>query len=734
MPWELGRTETPRAAPLDLSVLERSAAFDRMIALARCAAAAFYVIGSIIKPGDNHVLTLLIGVALCIGSALGLAASPAWTSRPAFGVISFLFDGTIIMLMLANALDDPFDVVYGTGLLVVFEGARWGVKGGIAAGAWMGAAAAVWTGEVRDRAGIAFEVDPMLQRLALFLIIGCGIGTMIHRLHQQRTAIQKVVDLSHDGFLTLSEAGRILSCNESAELILGVTAEELVGARFTDLFVPSPGDITAQAALQRGGTRELEIADQPGRWIEALLTDVAELGYSFIVCRDVTARATQAQRLAHDAHHDELTQLANRRRLMQELGAALDPKRSSQPVSLLLVDLDDFKRVNDTLGHLVGDELLVALAERIGRLVRPSDVAVRLGGDEFAIMMRSTKGLEPAQALAERVLAVIGQPVSIGAASATVSASIGFVVGSPQDATVDQMLHDADVALYAAKAQGKNLVVAHQPGLAEKFLDGHALSEDLALALQEDRGLHVVYQPIFALDSPRRIVAVEALCRWTHPTLGALDPESFVAAAEKSGRGVELDRFVRQRAMADLASIGLTNGVDLHLNLSSPSLADPNLLRLLLEDSAAFEFTLNRLVLEVTEDVAIEHSDELVARLTKLRELGTQIALDDFGTGQASLASLRWVPVDMLKIDRSFVHRAVGTGLRETALVDAVLKLGASMELAVIAEGIETEDELESLLAAGCVLGQGFLMGRPMGISEVGALLIDNAGHPATAG
>jgi EAL domain-containing protein (putative c-di-GMP-specific phosphodiesterase class I) len=323
--------------------------------------------------------------------------------------------------------------------------------------------------------------------------------------------------------------------------------------------------------------------------------------------------------------------------------------------------------------------------------------------------------------------------VQIGAATATVSASIGYATGTPETTTVDHMLHDADVALYAAKAQGKNMAVAHRPGLAEEFLDGRALAEDLYAAFSSGDGLEVLYQPIYTLDEPHRIVAVEALCRWTHPELGAMLPETFIASAEKSGRACELDRFVRRRAMAEIAEADTGHLVELHVNLSGSTLADPDLLRVMLEDAATTDFNLGRLVLEITEAVAIVESDELVETLSRLRELGTKIAIDDFGTGQASLSSLRWIPVDMLKIDRTFVHGSDGAHLSDEALVESVLRLGDSMDLSVVAEGIETRKQLATLVAAGCRFGQGFLLGRPCGIQEVTELIRTKTDQPPVA-
>ncbi len=310
------------------------------------------------------------------------------------------------------------------------------------------------------------------------------------------------------------------------------------------------------------------------------------------------------------------------------------------------------------------------------------------------------------------------------------TASIGFTIGTPGSTTVDQILHDADVALYAAKAQGKNMAVAHQDGLAERYLDARALAEDLSAAFSSGDGLGVLYQPIFSLDEPSTIVAVEGLCRWTHPTLGVMVPETFVAAAEKAGRAVELDRFVRRRAMADIAAIDSGRRIDLHVNLAAATLEDPDLLQTLLEDAATTDFNLGRLVLEITEGVSIEETDTVIQGLTRLRELGAKITLDDFGTGRASLASLRWLPVDMLKIDRSFVHGTGDRSNRDTALVETVLKLGDAMDLTVIAEGIENDQQLAALRESGCGFGQGFLLGRPVSVAEISELLAPDVQVP----
>ncbi len=467
-----------------------------------------------------------------------------------------------------------------------------------------------------------------------------------------------------------------------------------------------------------------------GRQLVSLQANVVltrQLGATVAELRD---REVQ---LHHQAFHDRLTGLANRALLADRLDHALARQRGPFPVFLLLADLDDFKAVNDTLGHPAGDVLLIAVAERLRAAVRPEDTVARLGGDEFAVLLEGTRSLTDAQAVAERIAQSLAHPFSLAGTPAVMSASIGVAVGEPTS-TGAAMLRDADVAMYASKRQGQGCYTIYASELAAANIGRLQLKNDLTTALDQGQ-LSVVYQPIVELDTGY-VTGVEALLRWNHPVRGDIPPEVFVPLAEDSGAILPIGRWVLATACAEAGRwqrLRAPHGgtVELHVNLSGKQLGD-----LLLLDAArtalrSAGLAADQLTLEITESVLLDDDDSTMAQLHAIRALGVRLAIDDFGTGYSALSRLRRYPINCLKIDKSFVDVLDTDGATPDVVVGAVIDLGRGLGMKVIAEGIESDAQLTALRALGCPAGQGFLFSRPAepeAITELvrtGILLVD---------
>jgi diguanylate cyclase (GGDEF)-like protein len=444
------------------------------------------------------------------------------------------------------------------------------------------------------------------------------------------------------------------------------------------------------------------------------LTSVtAVLARQFVSVRMVASLSGELQ---HQALHDPLTGLANRALLADRMSHGLAaPER--EPVVLLLADLDGFKAVNDTLGHQAGDELLIEAAARLQTIVRHEDTVARLGGDEFAVLLRSVSGIVDARQVADRIIRELRRPVRVAGVDAVVGASIGIAL-SQVGATAQELLREADVAMYAAKAQGRNRAAVYAPGLASASLTRRRMQADLADALASDQ-LTLKYQPIIDLTSGR-LVGVEALLRWHHPVYGEVPPVAFIPLAEDSGDIIAIGRWVIERACADA---GRWHGMRapgapelrLSVNLSGRQLADPGLVDIVRGALCASTLPADLLCLEITESVLLNVTDASNP-LRALRDLGVHLAVDDFGTGQSALSRLRDLPVDTLKIDRSFVDALTADGSDATnadVVFSAILHMGRGLAIDVVAEGVETEDQLDALRALGCHHGQGFLIARP---------------------
>ena len=429
-------------------------------------------------------------------------------------------------------------------------------------------------------------------------------------------------------------------------------------------------------------------------------------------------RALQEQ-LHHQAFHDPLTDLANRSLFTNQVKSALD--KESDEVAVLFIDLDDFKTFNDSFGHDAGDELLVAVARRLRDSVRPDDAIARLGGDEFAVMVSDERSVsDSATMVAGRIMKAFEQPVSAAGEIIFVHLSIGIAT-THDSHDADELIRNADLAMYRAKESGKGRHEMFDPGMRDAVLKRHGLKEELQRAVERGQ-LIVEYQPIVSLETGE-VSAAEALVRWNHPGRGRLLPSEFVPLAEETGMIIALGQFVLDeacrsaRAWQESARGG--SGIAVHVNLSAVELRDPNLhstVAATLDDSGLDP---HLLVLEITESL-LQDAQSSQAALKGLRGLGVRLALDDFGTGYSSLSYLRELPLDILKIAKPFVE-GMARGSQESSFARMIIDLARALDLDVVAEGIESAEELEALRELNCELGQGFYLARPLGRDEAPA-------------
>jgi diguanylate cyclase (GGDEF)-like protein len=428
--------------------------------------------------------------------------------------------------------------------------------------------------------------------------------------------------------------------------------------------------------------------------------------------------------LAHRAFHDPLTGLANRTLLVERLNDVLSLPVPGRSVAVLMLDLDDFKRVNDSLGHAAGDGLLREMSGRLRTALRPADLAARLGGDEFAIVLDDVRTPEDAEHAAERVLLALSLPMTIGDRTVAVRASIGVAVADGVHMSTDELLRNADLAMYVAKAQGKSRVRVFESSMHEEVLARIELESELAHAVERAE-LVLHYQPVVELETGE-ITGFEALVRWNHPTRGLLPPNDFIPLAEETGQVLPIDRWVLLHACAQARQWqrdGLAaEDFEVSVNLSTRQLENDqvvDVVRLALDVSGLKP---ENLVLEVTESFVLRDEVAGARRLRSLRELGVRLAIDDFGTGYSSLSYLRQLPVDVLKIDRSFTA-GLGRSEEDLALVQAIVRLADSMGLRTIAEGVEDMQQRESLLTLGCRRGQGWHFAPAVEASDMEAML-----------
>ncbi|WP_306205085.1 putative bifunctional diguanylate cyclase/phosphodiesterase [Actinoplanes sp. RD1] len=566
---------------------------------------------------------------------------------------------------------------------------------------------------------------------------------------------QALVQHSSDVVSVVDPAGTVLYQSESVQRVFGYSAADLTGRPLTVGLGPeaSAALTTAFASVARRPYAttvvEVTIPHRDGRQLRAEITvtnllDDASVGGLVLNTRDITERKELQEQLVHEAYHDSLTQLANRALFREKVAEALSRRPASEDVTVLFLDLDGFKEVNDSLGHLAGDKLLVQVAARLAGSVREGDVVARFGGDEFAVLICAEYGTDDVTTVARRIVDGLHEPFRIDERELHVRGSAGLAAFSdlgtgivtrpdirPGDGDRDdnhaddaeQLMRNADLAMYKAKAAGGSGWATYDPAMLAGLVERLELEADLRRALDRDE-LELHYQPTIDMTDSR-VVGFEALVRWRHPERGLIPPLSFIPIAEATGLIVPLGHWVIaeacRQAMAWAAETGQPP-VKMAVNVSVRQFDRTDLSEVVRGVLTETGMPADKLCLEMTESVLMTDTEENLAQLVRLKALGVTLAIDDFGTGYSSLAYLRRFPVDTLKIDRSFVMH-LGGQADDAALAGTIVQLGQSLGMSTVAEGIEEYGQLAALRDMGCTFAQGFYFSRPVPAGEAGRLL-----------
>jgi diguanylate cyclase (GGDEF)-like protein/PAS domain S-box-containing protein len=565
-----------------------------------------------------------------------------------------------------------------------------------------------------------------VRALASQVALALDSAVLSEEVHRRRgeARFASLVRHASDLITVLQPDTTVTYQSPSIERILGYVPHELVGQRF-DALAPA-GDrerlarcVASAADGERVQSLECSLTARDGetRQFEILFTDLIEdehVGGILLNARDVSERKAFEAELAHQAFHDPVTGLANRAMFAEQVRQAIArARREGRMPAVIFLDLDDFKTVNDSLGHAAGDEVLVEVARRLDESVRAADIAARFGGDEFAVLMEDVAHSQDAADAAQRILEMLAQPMHAGHRQVTLGGSIGISVFGPEDPRdADEVIRDADAAMYIAKRDGKGGYRLFEPAMHEGVVARLELRNDLQRALATDQ-FELHYQPVIRL-ADGSVSGVEALLRWHHPERGLVTPTEFIPIAEETGLIIPIGRWVLRESCRHARRLEAPDGppLSMSVNLSLKQIQHSDIVADVRDALDEARLSPERLTLEITESVLMDDTELAVSRLRDLKALGVRLALDDFGTGYSSLSYLSRFPVDILKMDRSFLRE--GSSPDSHSLASAVVALGSTLALEVVAEGIEAPEQAESLRALGCDLGQGFLFARPL--------------------
>jgi diguanylate cyclase (GGDEF)-like protein/PAS domain S-box-containing protein len=534
---------------------------------------------------------------------------------------------------------------------------------------------------------------------------------------------------------------KFILVNQAYEAFIGIPRDKLIGTTALALFSKSNADLIAKYDIEAVQSNERQITadlmlETAGNGFRMCTTTrlVVRDGngkpqYLIVIIEDVTERRRAESQIAYMAHHDPLTGLMNRARFGERLEDALTQVRRGGQVAVLLLDLDHFKHINDTAGHLIGDEVLKTVAERLRGCIRESDTVARLSGDEFAIIQTAIEQPTDISALADRIQTVIKTPYDIAGLHAAVDVSIGISL-APNDATdATDLMKQADMALYKSKTDGRGTYRFFEAEMDARLKARRKLEADLRHAIVNNE-FELLYQPVVNLRDDD-IIGLEALLRWHHPGRGLILPAEFVAVAEETGLIIPLGEWVLRQACSDAAN--WPNEMRIAVNLSPVQFRSQNLVQTIISALAESGVAPCRLELELTEAALLSHDRDNLAVLDQLRKRGVRIVMDDFGTGYSSLNYLRTFPFDKIKIDRSFVSDLSDGNDVSLAIVGAVVTLARILNVPTVAEGVETKAQLELIRAAGCTEFQGYLFSPPRPLQEIDELLASRAKRVVSA-